>query len=57
MNGMMMNCSGWAMAAGAIVAYGVLLLVAASCVKCFFFHKTGRWRCRGHLVKVPAAGY
>jgi len=41
MNGMMMNCSGWAMAAGAIVAYGVLILMAASCVKYLFFHKTG----------------
>lgn len=35
----MMNCSGWLMAAGGIVAYGALMLVAASCVKYLFFDK------------------
>ena len=39
MMNMMQGCSGWLMAAGGIVTFGTLVLVAAASIKYLFFGK------------------
>lgn len=39
MMNMMQGCSGWLMAAGGIVTYGTLFLVATASIKYLFFGK------------------